>query len=422
MSDTEHVGPSAAAAIPWRPLLEGPAAAQALTALNSIVEALARPPEEDPTDPSLSGGDSGRSLLFTYLAQAFPGRGYDDVALVYLERAFDGAGRLTLSPGLYIGYSGIAWTAQHLRGRLLDADEDTNEEIDAALEQALGAGAWPEYDLIRGLVGIGVYAIERLPQPAAVTCLDAVLSQLAELAVEDDEGLRWWSTPLRPGRRSDHLHDVGLAHGLAGAVALLGEVCRVAPPALATRARPLLDGAIKWLLGQRLPQPGACYPAVVEPGFPSLPTRSAWCYGDPGVGIALLGAGRAVGMPAWRDEALATLHGVAARPLAEIQATDPGLCHGAAGLAHLYHRVYRATGDEALGAVARTWFERTLEMYHPGEGVGGFRSWQPAQEGWHWVDDPGLLTGSTGIALALLAAVTPIAPAWDHMLGYFSLD
>jgi lantibiotic modifying enzyme len=394
-----------------------------MTALNAIVEALAKPPEEESTTPSLSGGDSGYSLLFTYLAQVFPGRGYDDVALVYLERAFDGAARLTLTPGLYIGYSGIAWTAQHLRGRLLDPDEDTNEEIDAALEQALGAGLWPEYDLIRGLVGIGVYAIERLPQPAAVTCLDAVLSQLAQLAVEDHEGLRWWSTPLRPGRRADHLHDVGLAHGVAGAVSLLAEICRVAPPELATRARPLLDGTIKWLLGQRLPQAGACFPAVVEPGFPSQPTRSAWCYGDPGVGMALLGAGRAVGVKSWCDEALATLHGAAARPIAEVQAIDPGLCHGTAGLAHLYHRAYRATGDEALGAIARSWFERTLEMHHPGEGVGGFRSWQPTDGGdWHWVDDPGLLTGSTGIALALLSAVAPVVPAWDRMLGYFALD
>jgi hypothetical protein len=33
-----------------------------------------------------------------------------------------------------------------------------------------------------------------------------------------------------------------------------------------------------------------------------------------------------------------------------------------------------------------------------------------------WSSDPGLLTGVAGIALALLAAATPIEPAWDRLL------
>jgi hypothetical protein len=31
-------------------------------------------------------------------------------------------------------------------------------------------------------------------------------------------------------------------------------------------------------------------------------------------------------------------------------------------------------------------------------------------------EDPGLLTGAAGIALALPAAITPVEPAWDRML------
>jgi hypothetical protein len=32
------------------------------------------------------------------------------------------------------------------------------------------------------------------------------------------------------------------------------------------------------------------------------------------------------------------------------------------------------------------------------------------------VADPGILTGAAGVALALLAAATPIEPSWDRML------
>jgi hypothetical protein len=31
-------------------------------------------------------------------------------------------------------------------------------------------------------------------------------------------------------------------------------------------------------------------------------------------------------------------------------------------------------------------------------------------------DDPGLLTGAAGVALVLLAAATPVEPAWDRAL------
>ncbi|HEX8274723.1 MAG TPA: hypothetical protein VF615_18975, partial [Longimicrobiaceae bacterium] len=69
-------------------------------------------------------------------------------------------------------------------------------------------------------------------------------------------------------------------------------------------------------------------------------------------------------------------------------------------------------------AAARRWALRTLELRRPGEGVAGFRSWGPPRGGGpsDWQDDAGLLTGATGVALALLAAATPVEPEWDRFL------
>ena len=39
---------------------------------------------------------------------------------------------------------------------------------------------------------------------------------------------------------------------------------------------------------------------------------------------------------------------------------------------------------------------------------------EPTGEG-GWMDAPGLVSGSAGVALALLAAVTPIEPTWDRV-------
>jgi hypothetical protein len=56
-------------------------------------------------------------------------------------------------------------------------------------------------------------------------------------------------------------------------------------------------------------------------------------------------------------------------------------------------------------------------MQRPGRGIGGYEAWQPDEAGSPaWSANPGLLNGAAGIALALLAAISPIEPAWDRML------
>ena len=46
----------------------------------------------------------------------------------------------------------------------------------------------------------------------------------------------------------------------------------------------LLDGAVRWLVPQRLAaERGACYPSWISPGVEPRPSRLAWCYGDPGI-------------------------------------------------------------------------------------------------------------------------------------------
>jgi hypothetical protein len=114
---------------------------------------------------------------------------------------------------------------------------------------------------------------------------------------------------------------------------------------------------------------------------------------------------------------LAVARRAAQRPPEQSGVRDAGLCHGAAGIGHLFNRMYQAMGDPTLGEAARFWFGRTLDMRRPGRGVGGYQAFHPVSPGDDtWVDDRGFLSGSAGIALALLAAVSPVEPAWDRVL------
>src|SRR6185503_5860878 len=95
----------------------------------------------------------------------------------------------------------------------------------------------------------------------------------------------------------------------------------------------------------------------------------AWCYGEPGIAAALVAAARAAGEPAWEAMGIALARRAAARALDEAQIADAGLCHGAAGVAHILHRLHRATGDAELGDAACRWFSHALDMRDP---VAGF--------------------------------------------------
>ena len=233
-------------------------------------------------------------------------------------------------------------------------------------------------------------------------------------------GLTWHTRPEllpTPQRKQcpDGYDNLGLAHGVPGVIAILA-----ASSAAGIRksiARRLLDGAVAWLLRQKLEgSPGARFPAWVAEGQKNLGCRSAWCYGDPGVSGALFVAARCVGDRDWEREALAVARGAARRPPEQAGVVDAGLCHGAAGLAHVFNRMFQATGDATLRRAARYWFARTLAMRRPGRGVGGFLAQEEDKKGKKsWVGAPGLF-GAGGIALALLSAATSIEPDWDRML------
>lgn len=416
----------------WRPILTGDLLERARQAIDEIAADLRRI-AVDPSrntmkswsrgGPSLAGGDAGLAFFFTYLDHARPGEGFDDIALELLERAIEGTGAVQSPPSLYGGFSGVAWTLEHLRGRIFEEEggEDPGEEVAAALLEYLGHTPWRlDYDLISGLVGFGVYALERGSLPGGPECLARVMARLSETAERGPEGITWRSEPhlIQPAdveRYPEGNFNVGVAHGVPGVVGFLGEACAAG----VEEARPLLEGAVSWLLQQKLPpEMGSIFPYSVAPGVEPGPTRLAWCYGDLGVALSLLLAARSAGQEEWEREALTVARACAARPLDGSGVVDAGVCHGAAGNAHLFNRLYQATGDPLYADAARSWIERALEHRRPGEGLGGYVMYVMGDQGeLGWRGDPGFLTGSAGVGLALLAATTSVEPEWDRLLA-----
>ena len=378
----------------------------------------------------LSSGNAGLSVFYTYLALVTQDDRWADDATACLDRALEAVALHPMGASLYGGFAGVGWVLEHLQGRLFEPEEDEGDgggtgETAEALLRRLEGDAWAaDYDLIGGLVGFGVYALEALPAPAARALLVRILDHLEAQARERPDGLAWFTDPrlLPPHQRQlypEGYYNVGVAHGVPGVAGLLAGMA--AAGVEPERTGRLLEGAVSWLLAQEgESEIGRCFPHFSAPGLtgeagagPGQASRLAWCYGDPGIAAVLLLAARAAGRADWEERAVAVALRAAARPFAASQVRDVGLCHGAAGLGHVFNRLHQATGRPELAAAAREWFHRTLEMRQP-EGVGGFLCWDTAKGGW-W-PERGFLTGAAGVGLCLLAAVSAVEPLWDRAI------
>jgi hypothetical protein len=259
-----------------------------------------------------------------------------------------------------------------------------------------------EYDLIRGLTGLGAHLWRTDP---ASSLIPAVLAYLVRLT-EPVRGLPGWWTPAPPGRtaafppggHSNH----GLAHGIAGPLAFLSHTARAGLTAdgqaeAIRRICSWLDawqqtrhGRPWWPESISLPDMRCGHPTQQQP------LRPSWCYGTPGIARSVQLAAFATGDPHRQAAAEAAIAGCLSDPGQLALITDRGLCHGTSGL-------YIAVASIAADAASPL----------PDTAAALLLS-QPAPA----AEPPGFLTGTAGHALALHALATgnPPATAWDAAL------
>ena len=208
-------------------------------------------------------------------------------------------------------------------------------------------------------------------------------------------------------------YNLGVAHGVPGVIGSIG-LC-VAAGIAHGESDELLNWATSWLWKQRESNSKDGYVFSYQVG--ETGSRSAWCYGDPGIAAVLLNVARRTGDAELEDQALQVACVAAQRPLEQSGVNDAGVCHGAAGLAHIFNRLYQATHNDAMRDAALMWYERTLSYRRADSGIGGFQAWsrERRREG-EWVNDGSWLSGSAGIGLALLAGFSEQSPDWDRAM------
>lgn len=435
----------------WTPIVspQSDLGIQARDAIQSIAQTIANQSYEMAPSMKQRSRNYEEALLYGYLGLAFDDQGWTDRAAECLNQAIDNAPRGMRSLGLFGGLTGLGWTVEHI-SRVLrqvpissdgmqsksalepdgsddegpEEEEDLNTEVDAAVLRNLpNTDCCCPYDLVSGLVGYGTYFLERVPKETAIIGTTAVFDRLAMLAERANAGITWHSGPeLLPDwqreRYPEGYYNLGVAHGIPGIIHFLSEISET-HIVQQERSKTLLESAVNWLIAQKRPQGSLSrFSSWVVPGQESTDSRLAWCYGDLGILAVLWQVAYRANRSDWRQFAYVLLNHCLDWPPDRTGIADAPLCHGAAGVAHIFNRIYQTEGDPRCLGAALLWYERTLAFRQPGKGVGGFLSLTRPDPNSSpiWESSPAFLDGSIGIALALLAALTPVEPGWDRAL------
>ncbi len=362
---------------------------------------------ESAFDPrGLAGGNAGAALMFGAFAERDEHRHAAADAHLRAATAYEPLGA---GPSLFGGTAGLLAAARiAARGvhypRLIEVLQGVVDELAIGFAERLERGVErdADYDLISGASGV----LRETRAPAARARLARAIAALAA-----DPGGSGWRALSRFGSLDVVGNNLGLAHGAAGMIASLARCADVDGVAAGVEA------LVGYALAHCRTRDGV---AVDAPSFVSADGdvaagRGAWCYGAPGMAVALLAAGDAFDLPHAREAARELLEHVANRTDEELGIQDDALCHGRAGVAVALALGADAFRSATLRARSTGMFAAIVGRFEPAL-PHGYRAAAPDGTSY---DDAGLLTGSTGIALALLVAAGDAGVA---CLAPFHLD
>lgn len=415
----------------WEPIFHGPSASR----VHEVVQGIAGLLADHGPNPFyyLSSGYGSAALFHGYLAVCSddPGRrlAHAAHAETCINQGIELLGQTQTRPwGLFCGAAGVGWTIDRLsRMGLLEWDpgEDPNEALDEGLMDHLAGACEPwrgRTELISGLAGMGIYLLERPAQATHEGIWRRVVDHVEALAEWHGETCTWFDPPdrIHPLQKKEcpsGCYNLGLSHGIPGVMVFLAR----AHSAGHERAGRLARGSAQWLLATQAPNPdGSRFLSMLKKEPSAFPgSRVAWCYGDLGIALALAGTADALSDPGLAGAAVAIGDRILARSRATWLVKDHGLCHGTAGIAHLFNRLFQATGLQRYKEMAVELFEEVVAAWQPSAGgYPAFRSnlSQPGRGARLEPDPAGLLEGNLGVALALLAACHPVEPLWDGFL------
>lgn len=371
----------------------------------------------------LGSGSTGAAILLYYYWLYSKDDKYLEKANAIILKNFELLPHSTHIHSLCSGSAGFNWAVDHLISNGLiegDSNELFSEDdpfLYSVMKKDINEG---KYDFLHNALGIGLYFLNR-NTTQSLAYVESLISSLEKSAETDIKGIKWRSLVNQEGpKEKKEVYNLSLSHGMASIIAFLGKAYQA--DIFREKTKDLLCRATTFILSHKRdapdPEYGSYFPSSISVnGDPPIrASRLAWCYGDLGLGYALWQASKMIQNTEWERLAFDVLvHTTIRKDVVKERVNDAGICHGAAGIAHIYNRLYQHTGISHFKDAAIYWLEDALNKAVFTDGLAGYKSWHPPQYG-GWKTSIGLLEGISGIGLVLLAAVSDIEPKWDECL------
>jgi hypothetical protein len=356
----------------------------------------------------LYSGTSGVALFLAELYSATEDVAIRRLALAAIQQALARAEAIPSfkRPGLFTGWSGIAFTAARV-GTLL-GEEMLVESASRLLHHAISERrAEHEFDLISGTAGtiITLMALQNsLPE---LPCLDWAVQfgdELVDNADRDETGYSWKAA----GSREQH-NLTGFSHGTAGIAYVLLELFQATGDA---KYRVAAEQAFQferyWFDPVEKNWPDFREePVNIKRHQRPLSFVCAWCHGAPGIALSRIRAYALLGDAACKAEALTALQ--TTRDMIDTvlptALANFSLCHGLAGNVEVL--LY---GNQVFGLEWAGGFADALKVARVGiESYGDLDLAWPC--GAHLGETPDLMLGLAGIGYFYLRLHNPAIPS-----------
>ncbi|ABO65652.1 lantibiotic biosynthesis protein [Geobacillus thermodenitrificans] len=381
---------------------------------------------------SLSHGLPALCALYGELSEQYPDEGWDLLGHQYMKKIGEQMNQHGFpSLSMFTGLAGIGLAAvclskggKRYQNFISTINQVIEERIGEMIEY-LKQKPYPnmdDYDAISGVAGIASYCL-LFPQEMKKS-ITLILKYIIDLSqdkqMEDINVPGWYIPPMNAFSDTERrkwpsgFFNIGLSHGIP---ALLIVLCNAKKLNIYVHGQDeciqrIADFLMKFQIKDENGSYWGTHVSLEEYKNGSVlnkDTRDAWCYGTPGVAYSLLIAGKTLNNQSYIDCAVSGMK-LASKRLYNI--FSPSFCHGLSGVAYICNRFYEETNISDFKEAACKLVDDIIKFYNE-EFPFGFKNIEESEGSTKYYDYVGLIDGTAGILLTILAIQNSKKTPWD---------
>lgn len=375
-------------------------------------------------------GISGMALFFFHYSKLKNNDDAAEIGIDLIKKCFEKINDEYSHSTYCSGITGFGWLLEHLLEEdFIDFD---NDKLLIELDDYLLAKMQNDfknncYDFLHGGIGYGFYFFKRYKNTKSEVLKEKyqknlleIISDLNDHSEKEKNKIKWVAEKIT--EEEPYEYNLSLSHGIPSITNFL---CRLhTDDFFKPYVENMIEMSTNFILSCKnknedcislFPNSKIAKNSYNQENQINKNSRLAWCYGDLGIGITLLHAGKALNNHAIHKEAIKILtHSSFRTQPDETLVNDAGICHGAFGNALIFNRVFKITNSPIFYNASIFWCNEGLNMAIHKDGNAGYKKWFPERN--EWEKEISLLEGITGIGLTIINLLSESDSKWDECL------